>query len=137
MKKIILHGRKVVGGSAEGTALVTRENIAGYGVIDIYTGTVTERGHELRNKSISGKILVFPTGKGSSAWSVGSQACRLTGNSPKALVIKEINTQVALGAVVMRAPAVTDLDQDPTKVISNGDWVKVDADKGRVEIIKK
>lgn len=137
MKKIVLHGRKVVGGSVEGEALVTRENIAGYGVIDIYTGTVTERGHELRNKSISGKILVFPTGKGSSAWSVGSQACRLTGNSPKALVIKAINTQVALGAVVMRTPAVTDLDQDPIKVISTGDWVKVDADKGRVEIIKK
>ena len=44
---------------------------------------------------------------------------------------------VALGAVVTRAPAVTDLDQDPLKVIETGDWVKVDGDNGIVEVTKK
>jgi hypothetical protein len=34
-------------------------------------------------------------------------------------------------------PAVTDLDKDPTEVISTGDWVKVDADNGIVEVTKK
>ena len=137
MKKIVLHGRKVVGGSAEGEALVTKDSISAFGVLDVYTGTITERGHELRNKSISGKILVFPTGKGSSAWSMGAQACRFAGRCPRALVFKEINAQLALGSVVMRVPAVTNLDQDPTEVISSGDWVKVDADKGLIEITKK
>jgi len=42
-----------------------------------------------------------------------------------------------MGAVVMRVPTVTDLDQDPTEIIATGDWVKVDADKGLVEVIKR
>jgi len=45
--------------------------------------------------------------------------------------------QVALGAVVTRAPAMTDLEQDPLLVIETGDWVKVDADNGVVEILKR
>jgi predicted aconitase with swiveling domain len=44
---------------------------------------------------------------------------------------------VALGAVVTHAPAMTELDQDPLTVIETGDWVKVDADNGIVEVIKK
>jgi hypothetical protein len=39
--------------------------------------------------------------------------------------------------VVAGVPAVTELDRDPTEVTSTGDWVKVDADKGLVEITKK
>jgi hypothetical protein len=44
-----------------------------------------------------------------------------------------MTTKVALGAVVMRIPAVTDLDQDPLE-LETGDWVKVDAGRGIVEI---
>lgn len=43
----------------------------------------------------------------------------------------------ALGAVVARLPSITDVDQDPTEVIATGDWVKVDADNGIIEITKK
>jgi predicted aconitase with swiveling domain len=43
---------------------------------------------------------------------------------------------VALGAVVMRIPSITELDQDPLQVIETGDWVKVDADRGIVEVTK-
>jgi len=45
--------------------------------------------------------------------------------------------RIRLGAVVMHAPEVTDLDQDPLEVIATGDWVKVDGDNGIVEITKK
>ena len=62
---------------------------------------------------------------------------RLAGTAPKAMVFTEMTTKVALGAVVMRIPAVTDLDRDPFEVIETGDWVSVDGDKGIVEIIKK
>jgi len=137
LKKVILRGRKINGGSAEGEALVTRESLGGFGCIDFDTGKVIDFGHELYGKDVSGKILVFRTGKGSSAWSIAHQALRFVGKSPKAYITKEINPQTALGAVVARVPAVTDFDQDPTKVISTGDWVKVDADKGLVEITKK
>jgi predicted aconitase with swiveling domain len=48
-----------------------------------------------------------------------------------------MTTKVALGAVVTRAPAVTDLDRDPLEVIETGDWVRVDGDNGIVEVTKK
>jgi hypothetical protein len=57
--------------------------------------------------------------------------------APKALIFTRMTTKIALGAVVMRVPAITDLDGDPLALISTGDWVLVDADRGIVEIRKK
>jgi hypothetical protein len=48
-----------------------------------------------------------------------------------------MTTKVALGAVVMRIPSVTDFDQDPLGLIETGDWVRVDGDQGTVEVTKK
>jgi len=137
LKKIILHGRKVVGGCAEGEALVTGQTISGWGGIDPMKGIIIERRHELSGQSFKGKVLVFPGAKGSSGWSTRFHAARMAGTAPAALIFNEMTTKVALGAVVMHSPSVTELDQDPLEVIATGDWVKVDADKGIVEITKK
>jgi len=137
MKPIFLRGRKVVGGVAEGEALVTRERISGWGGIDPRTGTIIETRHELKGQSFKGKVLVFPGAKGSSGWSAQFHLARLTGAAPLALLFNEMTTKIALGAVVMHAPALTEFDRDPLEVIETGDWVKVDADRGVVEITKK
>ncbi len=136
MKSIVLKGRKVVGGVSEGEALVTRQTISTWGGVDAVKGIITERNHELRGESFKDRVLVFPSAKGSSGWSTVAQVIRLTGQSPKAMIVREVNSLIAIGAVVMRVPTVTDLDQDPTEVIATGDWVRVDADKGMVEVIK-
>ena len=133
---IVLRGRKVVGGYAEGEALVTRQTISGWGGVNAMQGTVIESRHELRGQSFAGKVLVFPGAKGSSGWSVVFHTARLAGVAPLALVFNEMTTKVALGAVVMRVPAVTDLDRDPLEVIATGDWVCVDGDRGTVTVRK-
>ncbi|HZF17479.1 MAG TPA: DUF126 domain-containing protein [Steroidobacteraceae bacterium] len=133
----ILKGRKVVGGCVEGEALVTTQTISGWGGVNPMTGTVIETRHELRGVSFKDRILVFPGAKGSSGWSAVFHMTRLAGVSPKALIFKEMTTKVALGAVVMRVPSITDLDEDPLALIETGDWVKVDADRGVVEVRKK
>ena len=135
--KIILRGRKVVGGVAEGEALVTKDTISGWGGINEREGTVIERRHELRGISFKDKILVFPGAKGSSGWSAYFHMTRLNNVAPKAMIFNVMTTKVALGAVVTRRPAVTDLDQDPLKVIETGDWVRVDGDNGIVEVTKR
>jgi len=134
---IVLRGRKVVGGCAEGEALVTRQTISGWGGIDPMNGTVIETRHELRGQSFKDKVLVFPGAKGSSGWSNAFHMTRLTNSAPKALVFRQMTTKIALGAVVLHAPAVTDLDQNPLDIIETGDWVKVDGDNGVVEVWKK
>lgn len=131
---IILRGRKVVGGCAEGEALVTRQTISGWGGVNPLKGTIIETRHELRGVSFKDKILVFPGAKGSSGWSVVFHTARLAGAAPRAMIFNEMTTKVALGAVVMRVPCVTALDLDPLELIETGDWVKVDGDRGIVEI---
>lgn len=137
MTTIILRGRKVVGGKAEGEAMVTRDRISGWGGIDARTGTIIETRHELCGQSFKGKVLVFPGAKGSSGWSSQFHLARLTGCAPAAMLFNEMTTKIALGAVVTRAPAVTDFDRDPLEAIETGDWVRVDADQGIVEVMKK
>ncbi|HSB24163.1 MAG TPA: DUF126 domain-containing protein [Burkholderiaceae bacterium] len=134
---VVLRGRCVVPGRADGEALVTRDRISGWGGIDSRTGTVVETRHELRGVSFAGKVLVFPGAKGSSGWSNAFHLTRVLGVAPAAMLFNEMSTKVALGAVVTRAPAMTDFDRDPIAVIETGDWVIVDADRGVVEIRKK
>jgi uncharacterized protein len=136
-KKVVLRGRKVVGGRAEGEALVTTEAIPGWGGVNPVQGVITETRHSLRGVSLKDRVLVCRGAKGSSGWSAMYHTMRLAGTAPKALVFNEITTKVALGAVVMRVPSVTDLDQDPLTVIETGDWVVVDGDAGVVEVTKK
>jgi predicted aconitase with swiveling domain len=134
---IELKGRKVVAGRAEGEALVTTETISGWGGINERTGEVIERRHEMRGVSFAGKILVFPGAKGSSGWSAYFHMTRLNGVQPAAMIFTRMTTKIALGAVVTRVPAITELDQDPLDVIETGDWVVVDADAGTVTVTKK
>ena len=134
---VILHGRTVVGGCTEGEALVTRDTISGWGGVNPLSGTIIETRHELRGQSFKDKVLVFPGAKGSSAWSHYFHLARLSGAAPKAMIFNKMTTKIALGAIVTRVPAITDLDQDPLQLIATGDWVRVDGDRGVVEIIKK
>jgi len=136
MSTITLRGRKVVGGSTEGEALVTHDTISGWGGVNPMSGTIIETRHELRGQSFKDKILVFPGAKGSSGWSAVFHMTRLTGTAPKAMLFNEMTPKIALGAVVMRVPSVAGFDQDPLTVIETGDWVKVDADRGIVEVTK-
>lgn len=135
-EKILLKGRAVVAGVAEGEAIVTRQTISGFGGIDSRTGTIIEVRHELRGRSFKDKVLVFPGAKGSSGWASHFQVTRLAGSAPRAMIFTIMTTKIALGAVVTRVPAVTELDQDPLEVIETGDQVKVDGDNGIVEITR-
>ena len=53
---------------------------------------------------------------------------------PITIPIGRISAKSALGAVVTRVPAVTDLDQDPCEAIATGDWVRID--NGVVEVLR-
>lgn len=132
---IVLRGRTVVPGVVEGEALVSHETISGWGGIDPATGTIIERRHELFGVCFTGKILVFPGAKGSSGWSGFFQSTRLLGTAPLGMIFTVTTTKAALGAVVTRVPAVSDLDRDLVTVINTGDRLRLDADHGLVEIL--
>ena len=135
-EKIILHGRKVVGGVANGEALVSKMPLMGWGNVDAQHGYTVERNHPLYEVPYKGKVLVFPWPRGSGGF-VGYGASRNFGTQPAAFIYREGNNLTVFAAMVMNVPTMTDFDRDPTEVIETGDHVVVDADRGVVEVIKK
>jgi predicted aconitase with swiveling domain len=137
MPEIVLQGHKVVGGTAEGEALVCHEPITFVGGINPFTGEVMEKGHELEGKRITDKVLVYPTGKGSTGGSYRIYDMAKRGTGPKAIINLRAEPITAIGAIIGEIPMVDKLSQDPTQIIQSGDWVRVEATQGRVIITKK
>jgi hypothetical protein len=124
-----LKGRLISKGKSEGEALVTSQPISFYGGVDPNTGVVIEKGHELKGKSVKGKILVFPTGKGSTVGSYTLYRMKKNGTAPAGIINKECETVVAVGAIISEIPCVDKID---ISKIKTGD--KVNIENGAVSI---
>ncbi len=135
--KIILRGRKIIGGVAEGEAVVTRQPISFLGGVNPDKGMVVERGHELEGQNITGKIFIFPHGKGSTAGPYIIYAMAKRKTAPSGMINLEAEPIIAVGAAMGNIPLVDRLDKNPLEVISSGDRVKIDGDQGTVEVTKK
>ncbi len=131
-----LKGRKVVGGYAEGEALVSADPVSFYGGVDPETGVVVEPGHAVEGECITGKVFVFPTGKGSTVGSYVIYRMSKLGTAPAALVNSETEAIIATGCVISGIPLVDKLDRDPLMEIKSGDLLKVSADEGVVEVVE-
>lgn len=132
---MILKGRRVMGGVAEGEALVSSEPVSFYGGVDPVTGCVTEPGHCCCGENITGKVFVFPTGKGSTVGSYVIYRMKKLGTAPAAIINVETEAILATGCVISDIPLVDKLDHDPIEVIKTGVRVRVRADEGIVEIV--
>ncbi len=122
---MILKGRVIKAGKAEGEALVSPDPIGFYGNVDPETGIIIEKGHPLEGKSIAGKILVFPTGKGSTVGSYTIYRLKKNGKAPAAMIVKESEPIIAVGAIISDIPMV---DQIDISKIKTGMKVKIDGD---------
>ncbi|MFX1602530.1 MAG: DUF126 domain-containing protein [Promethearchaeota archaeon] len=129
-----LQGRKIYKGKAEGEALVTGVDLSFYGGVDPETGEIVEKDHPLEGLSVAGKILVMPSGKGSTVGSYVLYALRKADKAPAAIVNKETDPVIAVGSIISEIPTVDSVDI--TK-IENGQTVEVDADRGVVSIRQK
>jgi len=118
-----LTGRVVKSGVADGQALVSAEPISFFGGIDPDTGVVVDQGHPLEGMNVAGRVLVFPTGKGSTVGSYTLYRLARNGLAPAAIVNREADPVAAVGAVIANVPMV---DQVDTERIRTGDWVRID-----------
>jgi len=132
---VILRGRKVVGGTAEGEALVCRDSVSFYGGVDPDTGIITEPGHACYGKSITGKVFVFPAGKGSTVGSYVIYRMKKQGTAPAAIVNVETEAILATGCVISGIPLIDKLDGDPLTALETGMRLRVVGEEGLVESI--
>jgi predicted aconitase with swiveling domain len=119
----VLTGRVIKAGRAEGLALVSPEPIGFFGMIEVETGTVVEKGHPLEGESVAGRVLIFPTGKGSTVGSYSLYRLAKANLAPVAIVNAESEPIVAVGAIISDIPMVDQVDVDQ---IQTGDFVSID-----------
>ncbi len=127
-----LNGRTIYAGVAEGEALVTGMGISFFGGVDPETGVVVERGHELEGQSITGKVLVFPTGKGSTVGSYTLYRLKHAGLAPAAILNAECETITAVGCIIAEIPC---MDQIAIEKLKTGDRIRVDSAQGVVQVL--
>lgn len=124
-----LVGRTIYPGKASGKTLVTRMAISFFGGVDPETGVVVEKGHELEGQSVRGRVLVFPTGKGSTVGSYTLYRLKYSGAAPAAIINAECETITAVGCIIAEIPC---LDQVDLAQIADGIEVCVDSERGEV-----
>jgi predicted aconitase with swiveling domain len=125
-------GRAISKGSADGEALVTSMGISFYGGVDPETGQVVEKGHELEGQSIADRVLVFPTGKGSTVGSYTLYRLKKAELAPAAIINAEAETITAVGCIISDIPCV---DHIPIEQIETEMQVSVDGETGVVEVL--
>lgn len=108
--RLELPGRVIQPGEAIGLALVSREPVGFLGGVDPETGIVIEPGHELEGQCVSGRVLVFPTGKGSTVGSYTLYRMARAGTAPAAIINAESEAIVAVGAIIAGIPMVDQVD---------------------------
>ena len=129
--------REVIPGKASGEAIVSPEAMCMY-LCDPKTGVVIEKGHPLEGRSISGKILVLKSGKGSSVVQLdGFYQLSVKSNLPAAIIVYQIEPVLVSSAVVVGTPMVDRMECNPYEVIEDGDWVEVDPAAGMIRVTKK
>ena len=122
----VLTGRVIKHGQASGRALVSPEPLSFFGMVDAETGVVVERGHPLEGESVAGRVLVFPTGKGSTVGSYILYRLAKAGRAPAAIINAESEPIVAVGAIISDIPMV---DQVDIQQIHTGDPVSVEGER--------
>lgn len=132
-KKFSCH--KISEGVAEAEVIISKDDIMFY-LIDPETGKVMETAHDLEGKSIAKKVLIFPSGKGSSVVQAdGLYQLNQRENAPKAMIIQHPETVLVSSAIIMKIPMVDKVEPDFYESVRDGDRVRVDADNGTIEIL--
>ena len=124
-----LTGRSISKGTAEGELLKTDTPISFLGGVDPRTGNIIDANHPLAGQNITGKVLAFPYGKGSTVGSYVLYALSRTGTAPAAVINTECETIIAIGAIIAGIPAVDRLEGD---LPENGTVVTVNGTEGTV-----
>jgi predicted aconitase with swiveling domain len=120
-----LQGRAIYRGQTRGLALVSTAPIGFLGGVDPDTGMIIEDGHPLFGQSVAGRVLVFPTGKGSTVGSYTLFRLAKNGQAPAGIINARSEAVVAVGAIISGIPMVDLID---ISRIHTGDEIEIDGE---------
>lgn len=132
---MMIKGRKISGGKVEGEVMVQKESFSFFGDVNRETGIINVGTNA--GKSFKDKIFVFPKGKGSTLAPYVAINCVENGVAPKALLCQMADGVIALVGIMAKIPTIDQFEKNLLELVHTGDYVKVDADNGTIEIVKK
>ncbi|MFP4050439.1 MAG: aconitase X swivel domain-containing protein [Thermoplasmata archaeon] len=122
---MILQGRGISKGFAEGKVVKIEEPISFLGDVDPDTGTAFE------DKNIKNSIFVFPGGRGSTVGSYVIYQLKKNSTAPMGMINEKTETIVATGAIISDIPLVDKIQID---LLKDGDKVQINGYEGKVEM---
>ena len=129
-------------GQAEGRALVTDQSLCFWGGLDPKTGIIIETGHPLEGENITGRVLVFPRGHGSSSSSgVLLEAVRCN-HAPAAIINIFCEPIIATGSIVAKAlygksVPIAVISEEDFKSICQDSVLRLDDEEKKITVLKK
>ncbi len=121
MKKILVKGK------VEGIILKSEAPINFLGTVDKKTGIISDKNHELFEKSIKNSILVFPSGVGSSVGAYTIYSIKSNNSAPLAMICQKADLTVATGCALANIPMVIVSDEEFSS-LQNGQKISLDTE---------
>jgi hypothetical protein len=136
MTNKIIKCRKISRGRVKGKIIISKDPLSFLGGVDPKNGNIIDSEHDLYKKNISGKILVIPSGKGSTVGSYVIFQMYKNKTAPLAIIARDAEPIIATGAIMAGIPMVDKPEEDLFQILKEGDIVEINADSGTIEIIK-
>ncbi len=121
MKKILVSGK------VQGTVLKSEKPINFLGTVDKKTGIISDKNHDLFEKSIKDTILVFPSGVGSSVGAYTIYSIKSNNTAPLAMICQKADLTVVTGCALTNIPLIIISDEEFSS-IKNGMKISLDTD---------
>ncbi len=134
MTSNIIKCRKISRGKAKNKVIVSKDPLSFLGGVDPKTGNVIDRGHQLFQQNITDKILVIPSGKGSTVGSYVIFQMAKNKTAPLAIIAMEAEPIIATGAIMASIPMVDHPEENVLEILKDGDMVEVDASSGMIKV---
>lgn len=122
-------------GKAEGELLISKDAMCFY-TVEPETGIVIEKNHSVKGQNITGKILMMPSGKGSSVVQAdGLYKLAIYDKGPAGIIVEHADPVLVSSVIIMKVPVVHKVDPDFYNDVKDGDRVIIDATNGEIEIL--
>ena len=115
----------LVSGKVEGIVLKSNDPINFLGTVDKKTGIISDKNHDLFEKSLKDSILVFPSGVGSSVGAYTIYSIKSNNVAPRAMICQKADLTVATGCALANIPLITITDEE---FLSIEDGIKISLD---------
>ena len=123
----------LVSGKVNGTVLKSKDSINFLGTVDKKTGIISDKNHDLYDKSLKNSILVFPSGVGSSVGAYTIYSIKSNNVAPRAMICQKADLTVATGCALANIPLIT-ISDDEFLSIKNGIKISLDTDSSILSV---